>query len=398
MKIAILTASFLPKVGGAQVFSYNIAHQFTAEGHQVTVYVPAENYKALDERFRGLLYPLPRRFYGLVRRIPILGLYLAQRFLLLQQRKENFDVWLVIATFPSGYVATCLQGQTPIILRASGEDIQKDPILNYGYRLDSKKEANIASTVKKYDRLVALTKSVRTDFLELGVPNNIVSTIPNGVDINRFKRTKKRSQLRSHLEWPTDRPVILTTGRNHRKKGYDQIPEIAEYLKNQGLIYQWYVVGMGSEKIDIELQRRELQDCVKTLPEIGIDLSQKNEWEFPNSQLVAMYQAADIYAFPSLLETFGMVQLEAMAAGAAVISTDAPGCRDVVTHEFNGLSARAGDAQSFAEQLGRALKDEELRERLSKNALTFIEEYGWSQIAKSYEALFCTVIGKDNLN
>ena len=93
-----------------------------------------------------------------------------------------------------------------------------------------------------------------------------------------------------------------------------------------------------------------------------------------------------------------MVQIEAMAAGAVVISTDAPGCRDVVTHEFNGLSSKAGDAHSFAEQLGRALKDEELRERLSKNALTFIEEYGWSQIAKSYEALFCTVIGKDNLN
>ena len=398
MKIAILTASFLPKVGGAQVFSYNIGQQFDAEGHQVTIYIPAENYKALDERFRGLLYPLPQRFYGLVRRIPILGLYLARRFLLHQQWKENFDVWLVVATFPSGYVATCLQGQTPIILRASGEDIQKDPILNYGYRLDSKKEASITETVNKYDRLVALTESVRADFLELGVPDNVVSIIPNGVDIKRFKRTKKRRQLRYDLEWPTDKPVILTTGRNHRKKGYDQIPEIAELLKNQGLIYQWYIVGKGSEKIDLELQRRGLQDCVKTLGEIGIDRSQQKEWQFPNSELVAMYQAADIYAFPSLLETFGMVQLEAMAAGAAVISTDAPGCRDVVTHEFNGLSARAGDAHSFAEQLGRVLKDEELRERLSKNAMTFIEEYGWSQIAKSYEALFCTVIGKGNLN
>ena len=47
MKIAILTASFLPKVGGAQVFAYNAARQLAASGNDVHVYVPAENYAAL---------------------------------------------------------------------------------------------------------------------------------------------------------------------------------------------------------------------------------------------------------------------------------------------------------------------------------------------------------------
>ena len=101
-----------------------------------------------------------------------------------------------------------------------------------------------------------------------------------------------------------------------------------------------------------------------------------------------MYQAADIFAFPSLLETFGMVQLEAMAAGTAVISTDAPGCKDVINNEINGLQARAGDIDHFVYQLKRLLNDEYLREKLIKNALEFVEDYKWETIAKNYERLF----------
>ena len=136
MKIAILTASFRPKVGGAQVFAYNAARQLAVSGNEVHVYVPAENYAALGPQFRDMLRPLPRKFYGIVRRIPVLGLYWAQRFLRRRQAVEDYDVWLVIVTFPSGYVATCLKGRVPIVLRASGEDIQKSVDLDYGLRLD----------------------------------------------------------------------------------------------------------------------------------------------------------------------------------------------------------------------------------------------------------------------
>ena len=101
-----------------------------------------------------------------------------------------------------------------------------------------------------------------------------------------------------------------------------------------------------------------------------------------------MYQAADIYAFPSMLETFGMVQLEAMAAGTTVVSTDAPGCKDVVTHMDNGLQAISGDKESFTNQVATLLENKQLRKSLSDRASNFVNDYGWPSIASKYESVF----------
>jgi glycosyltransferase involved in cell wall biosynthesis len=392
MKIAILTASFLPKVGGAQVFAYNAARQLAVSGNEVHVYVPAENYAALGPQFRDMLKPLPRKFYGIVRRIPVLGLYWAQRYLLRRQAAEGYDVWLVIVTFPSGYVATCLKGRVPIVLRASGEDIQKSVDLDYGLRLDPSEEARISQTIQSYDKLAALTQSVRTDFLDLGVSDAAIEIIPNGVDLDWFLADRDKAEIRTELGWPQDRPVILTTGRNHRKKGYDLIPAIAEKLRDRGLLFRWYVVGTGADRIDDEIRSRGLTDFVITYEEVGVAQSPGREWHFPDRSLVSMYQAADIYAFPSLMETFGMVQLEAMAAGAAVVSTDAPGCRDVVIHEQNGLQAHAGDVDSFAGQLGRLLEEPAFRDNLSTKAMAWVQSYSWANVANQYESVFAALI------
>jgi glycosyltransferase involved in cell wall biosynthesis len=101
-----------------------------------------------------------------------------------------------------------------------------------------------------------------------------------------------------------------------------------------------------------------------------------------------MYQAADVFAFTSLLETFGMVQIEAMAAGLAVVSTDAPGCRDVVEPGVNGLRAVAGDEASFTWELRRLLVDPALRSDLAAKGRRFAEGYGWESVARRYEDLF----------
>jgi len=92
------------------------------------------------------------------------------------------------------------------------------------------------------------------------------------------------------------------------------------------------------------------------------------------------------------METFGMVQLEAMAAGAALISTDAPGCRDVIIHELNGLQAHAGDVDSFTYQLARLLEDQELRKNLSARAKAWVQDYSWANVASQYENLFTALI------
>ena len=388
MKIGILTASFLPKIGGAQVFSYNIGRYLYKSGHTVNTYVPVENYRALNTNFRSGLIPLPTKFYGAVRKIPYIGLKRAQRYLLNQQQEHKYDVWLIVATYPSGYVATCLKNLVPIILRASGEDIQKSSVLNYGLRLNRSNENRIAKTLQSYDHLAALTKSVVKDYMDLNVNEKSITILPNGVDLEWFKPKITTTDIRKDLSWPIDKDIILTTGRNHPKKGYDMIPYIADSLRSKGFRFKWYVVGLGTNQINSELASLNLNEYVETVNEIGVTSASQPELKFPDRQLVYMYQAADIYAFPSMLETFGMVQLEAMAAGTTVVSTDAPGCKDVVTHMDNGLQAISGDKESFTNQVATLLENKQLRKTLSGRASNFVNNYGWPSIASKYESLF----------
>ena len=392
MKIALLTPSFLPKVGGAQIFSHNISIALNNLGHDVDVYVPKHNFDELNKNFRKLLKPLPKYFYTLPRIMPTLGTYFSQKYLSYIQKKNKYDVWLIITTYPSGIIASSLKKDTTLILRASGEDIQKSEKLNYGVRLNNKKESEIKKTIQSYNSLVALTKSVVNDFIDLDASIESIEIIPNGVDLKLFQMTQTVENIRKKLTWPIDIPIILTTGRNHPKKGNDLIPEIAYKIKNCGIEFKWYIVGKGSEQINDKIKHLKLEKYIITLPPIIPTASNNNDWRFPNQKLVEMYQAADIFAFPSLLETFGMVQLEAMAAGTAVISTDAPGCKDVINDGINGLQARAGDIDHFAYQLNRLLNDQHLREKLIKNALEFVEDYKWENIAKNYENLFLKFI------
>ena len=77
-----------------------------------------------------------------------------------------------------------------------------------------------------------------------------------------------------------------------------------------------------------------------------------------------LYRAADVFAFPSVVEGFGLVVLEAMASALPVVTTDLDVLRDVAVHERSALVAPAGDADAFGRELCRAAQDDALRARL----------------------------------
>ena len=79
-----------------------------------------------------------------------------------------------------------------------------------------------------------------------------------------------------------------------------------------------------------------------------------------------------------------MVLIEAMAAGIPVVTTDAPGCCDVVSHEFNGVIAKSGDPVSLSKNIEDLLTKKKLTKKVSSNALIDSEKYDYSIIADKY--------------
>jgi glycosyltransferase involved in cell wall biosynthesis len=97
-----------------------------------------------------------------------------------------------------------------------------------------------------------------------------------------------------------------------------------------------------------------------------------------------------LLVLPSSAEGFGLVLIEAMAAGVPVIGTNVPGIRDVVRHGETGLLVDDGSdlAGAFADTMRRVIEDQDLRRRLVKNGLTEVRErYRWESVMPSYQRL-----------
>jgi len=392
MKIGSLIFGSLLKIGGYQIFTYNLLKRLAQRGHDVDLYVTDREYRSHTAFYQSLVFntrPLMWRSYGFAMHAPkILGAYLRR-----QQRRENYDVWQVVGAYPAGFISSALAGKVPLVLRTHGDDIQKDERLNYGLRLDPRLELMIGEACRKMDRVVAMNESMADCYRELHVPESHIVEIPNGVDVDLLKAPIDRVNMREKNDLPNGMPVILTVGRYHPKKGYDIIPSVARKLKEMGFKFLWLIVGGQTERLRPLIDQKEVADSVRTVAEIGaVQTPGQSDFQLPNAELVALYQCADIFFFPSYIEGFPRVIIEAMAAGLPVVTTDAPGCRDVVKHGVNGLLTEPDDVDGMVGHLAALISDGALKHRLVGQGFGHIARYDWDTVVDQYETLYASLI------
>ena len=221
----------------------------------------------------------------------------------------------------------------------------------------------------------------------------LIQYIPNGLDISRFEAPSDLSATRNLWNLPSQKPLLLTVGRYHPKKGYTIIPKVARLLKEKGKEFIWLIVGKHTEQLNDLIVQEGVTDVLKTHGEIGIPPSAANaRLSLPDDKLIHLYQIADIFVFPSRMETFGRVLIEAMAAGLPVVTTDAPGCRDVVRHGETGLLSDPDDVISFAHHIQSLMEDDALRKRLVGSGRLHVKQYDWNCVVDRYEQLYRSLL------
>jgi len=128
----------------------------------------------------------------------------------------------------------------------------------------------------------------------------------------------------------------------------------------------------GGERGHLERQAR---DC-------GIGANVYFTGFVPDDTLLRLYRVADAACFPSLYEPFGIVALEAMAAGVPVVVSDAGGLKEIVEHDRTGTVVWRGNADSLAWGLKRTLTDTTQARAMATAARRKCEEvYNWDRIA-----------------
>jgi len=400
LNVAIAISSFFPDVGGAQITAHNLARHLTNQGHQVLMFSAWSSWRKIGERKNDLGYPLHPLFPGQQRLMPVLGkaYQLAQnRYFSWMQRKYNFEIWQSLGTYPAAVSVGqfTLHRGIPHVLRTVGYDIQKDPEVGYGYRFDPKIESLIQKWSPRVSKAIALSDSGIPDLKDVGVNENQIEVIPCGVDQARFETTLVESEtIRSKYKIPLDKFVYVTVGRNHPKKGFPVLLDALAEMKKSGTIENIHVVFVGKAMSDLLPRATELgvAKYVTLVEELGVD-PEDREFRIPSTSLIELYKSADACVFPSLIETFAMINIEAMAAGIPVVSTDAPGCIETIVDGVDGLISIAGDPIDLARKMEQLQSSPELRTKLSANGRSTVRHsFSWAVVGKQFEDLYHSLL------
>jgi glycosyltransferase involved in cell wall biosynthesis len=267
-----------------------------------------------------------------------------------------------------------------------GDDIQISKDINYGLRLNSKINNEIKKNFIKLNNFIALTESVKIEYKKLGIPNEKVIEIPYGVKRNNlFLKTDKKT-LRNKYNINNDTFVFLCVGRNHPKKNYKLFIEIVNHLnKSYFLNYKILIVGKELDSLNINIKKNNLSNNFLLMNEVSNIPNE--DLNFPSTHLKELYILSDCFLFPSNLETFGIVLVEAMMAQLPIITTNAPGCRDVIRKNIDGLVFNVGDYKKAADYMKDVILNPNKRKSLIEKSRKRSKTFDIKNIAKLYENL-----------
>jgi phosphatidyl-myo-inositol alpha-mannosyltransferase len=207
--------------------------------------------------------------------------------------------------------------------------------------------------------------------------------IPNGIDFGRFNT---RASPLPELSSTDSRPTVLFVGRLEKRKGLRYLlrawPLVLERQPNARLV----IVGRGRPlegyKRFAARQGWGPEDVVFAGYVSGEDLPR-------------YYQACDVFCAPNTgQESFGIVLLEAMAAGAPIVASDIPGYRDVVTHGVEGLLVERQNPGALADALSRLLASPELRASMRRAGQVKALRFDWPRVASEVFSYYLEVLAR----
>jgi glycosyltransferase involved in cell wall biosynthesis len=206
---------------------------------------------------------------------------------------------------------------------------------------------------------------------------------PTGIEYHKFQDVQQEDikKLRDRLELK-DEKVFVSVSRLSNEKNIDFMIEAIDALRRETDVpFRFLMIGDGHQKDRLQ----------KKIEDLGLQQHFTLVGAVPPDEMAIWYRLGDAFLFASISETQGMVILEAMAAGLPVVAVRSSGIEDVVRHGFNGFKTPEKQDQWRA-QVKKLLEDDELREKLSSQALEFAGDYSVEQFASDVRTIYATTL------
>ncbi|HTH71346.1 MAG TPA: glycosyltransferase family 4 protein [Candidatus Saccharimonadales bacterium] len=228
--------------------------------------------------------------------------------------------------------------------------------------------------MNKLDGRIAVSSAAR-HFISRYFPGDY-EIIPNGVDVDFFASAKPFPEYRD------GKTNILFVGRVEPRKGARYLVEAYAKLKQRYPKTRLIVCGRGPELGDLrELVHKEHVSDVLFAGRVS------------ETDKARFYKTADIFCAPSTgQESFGIVLLEAMAAGTAAIASDIHGYKKVIQRNLSGLLVEPRDVDALCSALERLVTEPALRNQLGERGSIRAREFDWSHVTDQLLAFYDKVI------
>jgi phosphatidylinositol alpha-mannosyltransferase len=372
VKIGIVSQSYYPRFGGVTEHVHHTAVELRRRGHEVTIITShfrsgeQNGLPGVERIGYNILIPFNGAFVDLA-----VGLRLKSQIRALC-REHEFDLLHthapLVPTLPLMAIqaATCPQVGT---FHTTGHPSR---IIEWAKPL-------LDPVVGKLDARIAVSPTAR-DYAAMYFPGRY-HVIPNGVDIERF-----HPGIRPFPEWTDPRFVnLLFVGRLDPRKGVHHLiaamPEILRLTDRKARL-----LIVGDSYLRPKLEASVAPGARGSVHFLG---------HVPSAELARWYATGDVFVSPaSGQESFGIVLIEAMASGRAVVASDIPGYRSVVQPGVNGLVSPPGDVAALARTVAGLVNDPARRAALAEAGRARSLEFSWPRVTDQIEAVYRDVLAR----
>lgn len=284
--------------------------------------------------------------------------------------ESGFDFDLIDAHYfyPDGVAAVMLAKKLakPVVITARGTDLNLIP----QYELPRKK---ILWAANNTDAMITVCKALKDVLLDMGIPDQKITVLRNGVDLVKFSPPVDRKSLRKKLN--IEGNTLLSVGHLVERKGNHLIIEALKALPD----YKLLIAGDGEERFNLVslIDSLNLTDRVTLLGAV------------PHSKLKEYYGAVDALVLASSREGWANVLLESMACGTPVAATKIWGTPEVVTIPASGILVEERTSMSIVDSLKLLFSQLPPRTETRRYA----EQFSWEETTRGQLKLFERLIG-----
>lgn len=368
LRVLLFPSAYYPHVGGIEEVTRQLALHLAARGHEAEVAtnrwpegtVASETLDGV--RVTRIPLSLPEHSARGGARFLAGGPRSALRLI---RKTRAFDVLHIVGSGPNAAYAAALQPLlgARTVLTLQGEfradphrSFERSRSLRYGLR----------TLLAGADAVTACSRFVLDELEDGGLATRAdAEVIPNGVNPGDFS--------------PGDRGgYVLAAGRLVEQKGLDTL--LRAYAAAAG--------GLGGRRLLIAGDGPERESLGRLSDSLGLNGHVSFLGSVGRDRVAELLRGADVFAFPSRYEAFGVALLEAMAAGVPIVAARAGGIPEFAVDGENALLVPPDDVAALAAALTRLANDGVLARRLAEGARAQAERHSWEHVTDRYEDVY----------